>query len=114
MLCFFKEKYNLSNKKSSTMNPTINLNWNLLRGAFDGDGSFKKGVVITSMSKLWIDKIKTFYDEYNIHYTCLYDTAYRLGVYRKVDIKKIYHYLYDNQTLYLERKKKDLSRLARG
>ena len=39
-------------------------------------------------------------------------TAYRLSVYRKEDIKRIYHYLYDNQTLYLDRKKQDLSRLA--
>lgn len=109
---WFKEKYNLSNRKASTLNPGVELNWNILRGAFDGDGSFKKGVVITSISKEWIETIKKFYDTYNFHYTWIYDTGYRLAVYNKQDVRRIYHLLYDNATIYLKRKKEDLSRLA--
>ena len=88
------------------------MNWNLLRGALEGDGSLKKGVILTSHSKKWIDKISKFYDSYNIHYTIVKDSAYRLGVYKKEDIKRIYHYLYDNTTLFLDRKKTDLLRLV--
>ena len=112
LVAFFANNYGICGKKSSTMNPPIDINWNILRGVFDGDGSFKRGVVLTSNSEQWINKIKAFYDSLHIHYTCPHDTAYRLSVYRKEDIKRIYHYLYDNQTLYLDRKKQDLSRLA--
>lgn len=109
---YFKDTFGIANKKATTLNPNIELNWNILRGAYDGDGSFKKGVVITSMSKEWIYKICKFYDTHNLHYTLLYDTGYRLAIYKKEDIKKVFHYLYDNQTLYLQRKKEDLFRLA--
>lgn len=109
---YFKQTYGTANKKAASLNPNIELNWDVLRGAYDGDGSFKKGVVITSMSKLWIDKICKFYDSYDLHYTLIYDTGYRLAIYKKKDVTKVYHYLYDNQNLYLQRKKNDLSRLA--
>ena len=109
---WFSTNFHTVGKKSSTLNPNIKMNWNLLRGALEGDGSFKKGVVITSNSKSWIDKIASFYEQHDIHYTIVKDSAYRLGVYKKDDLKKIYHYLYDNTSLYLERKKTDLYRLA--
>lgn len=109
---YFENKFHTVGKKSKTLNPNVKMNWNLLRGALEGDGSFKKGVVLTSNSKKWIDKISKFYDSYNIHYTIVKDSAYRLGVYKKEDIKRIYHYLYDNTTLFLDRKKADLLRLA--
>ena len=108
---WLRRKGNFNNKSYECKIYTP-INWNILRGVFDGDGSFKRGVVLTSNSEQWINKIKAFYDSLHIHYTCSYDTAYRLSVYRKEDIKRIYHYLYDNQTLYLDRKKQDLSRLA--
>lgn len=109
---YFKENYNIESNKASSLNPSIQLNWNIMRGLYDGDGSFKKGVVITSMSEKWINKIKRFYESNNLHYTCTYDTGYRLGIYRREDIIKVFHHLYDNTDLYLERKRLDLSRLA--
>lgn len=109
---WFKEKFHISGKKSSTLNPNIIITWDLLRGALEGDGSFKKGVVLVSNSKAWIDKIVNFYESYNLHYTIVKDNSYRLGIYKKEDIKKVYHYLYDNTELYLDRKKLDLFRLA--
>jgi intein/homing endonuclease len=112
LVAYFANKYNIIGKKANTLNPDIDINWDLLRGVYDGDGSFKKGVVLTSKSKAWIDKIIEFYQKYDIHYTVTYDTAYRLSVYKKKDLKRIYHYLYDNTTMYLQRKKDDLSRLA--
>lgn len=109
---WFSINYHTVGKKSSTLNPNIEMNWNLLRGVLDGDGSFKKGVVLTSNSKKWIEKIALFYEQHDIHYTIIKDSAYRLGVYKKKDLEKIYHYLYDNTSLYLERKRADLHRLA--
>lgn len=113
LVTYFANTYGIIGKKSTSLNPEIEINWDLLRGVYDGDGSFKKGVVLTSKSKNWIDKIADFYKANNIHYTIIYDTAYRLAVYKKEDIKRIFHYLYNNSTLYLQRKKEDLSRLAR-
>lgn len=110
---YFEDNFHIVGKKSSTLNPDISLNWDLLRGILDGDGSFKKGVVLTSKSKKWIDKISSFYDIYNIHYTIIKDSAYRIGVYSRKDIIKIYHYLYDNASIWLDRKKIDLFRLAK-
>ena len=109
---WFSKNYHTVGKKASTLNPQLEMNWDLLRGTLDGDGSFKKGVVLTSKSKDWIDKIASFYDSHNLHYTIVKDSAYRLGIYKKEDIKKVYHYLYDNTDLYLARKKTDLFRLA--
>lgn len=112
LVIFFANRYNITGKKADTLNPDIDINWDLLRGVYEGDGSFKKGVVLTSKSKAWIDKIASFYDSLGIHYTIVQDTAYRLGVYKKKDLKFIYHQLYDNAPVFLQRKKDDLSRLA--
>lgn len=112
LVVFFANNYNLCGKKSSTLNPPIELNWNIMRGVYDGDGSFKKGVVVITCSEDFKNKITTFYDKYNLHYTITKDSAYRIAIYRKYDIKRVFHFLYDNQTLYLDRKKQDLSRLA--
>lgn len=110
---YFHHTYGILGKKSSTLCPNIEINWDLLRGVLDGDGSFKKGVVLTSCSKNWIDKIVSFYDKFNLHYTITKDSAYRLAIYRKEDIKRMYHYLYDNASIYLKRKQKDLYGLAK-
>lgn len=112
LVVFFANNYNICGKKSSTLNPPIALNWDIMRGVYDGDGSFKKGVVITTCSEEFKNKIIRFYDNYNLHYTVTKDSAYRIGIYRKYDITRVFHFLYDNQTLYLDRKKQDLSRLA--
>lgn len=112
LVVFFANKYNIIGKKADTLNPNIEINWDLLRGVYDGDGSFKKGVVLTSKSKAWIDKIAEFYTKHALHYTITKDSAYRLAIYRKADIKRVYHYLYDSNKVCLQRKKDDLARLA--
>lgn len=109
---YFEQIHHTVEKKSKTLNPSIEMNWDLLRGTLDGDGSFKKGVVLTSNSKEWIAKIASFYDSYNLHYTIVKDSAYRIGIYKKEDIIRVFHYLYDNAAVFLDRKKTDLYRLA--
>lgn len=110
---YFDDNFHTVGKKSSTLNPNLEMNWNILRGTLDGDGSFKKGVVLVSNSKAWIDKVSSFYDKYNLHYTIVKDSGYRLSIYKKDDIKRVYYYLYDNATVWLDRKKTDLFRLAK-
>lgn len=110
---YFANTYGIIGKKAASLDPNIELNWDLMRGLYDGDGSFKKGVVLTSKSKKLIDKVAKFYDENQLHYTITQDNAYRIAIYKKKDINKVYHLLYDNTTLYLQRKKEDLSRLAK-
>ena len=110
---WFEDKFNTIGKKASTLNPNIEMNWDLLRGTLEGDGCFKKGVALVSNSKAWVDKVATFYDSFNIHYTIVKDSAYRISIYKKEDIRRVYHYLYDNTNLYLARKKIDLMGLAK-
>ena len=110
---WFESKFNTVGKKASTLNPNIEMNWDLLRGTLEGDGCFKKGVALVSNSKAWVDKVATFYDSFNIHYTIVKDSAYRISIYKKEDIRRVYHYLYDNTNLYLARKKIDLMGLAK-
>lgn len=112
LVAFFANNYGLCGKKARTLNPPIELNWDIMRGLYDGDGSFKKGVVLTTCSEAFKDKIIKFYDSFNFHYTVTKDLAYRISIYRKCDMQKVFHFLYDNQILYLERKKQDLIRLA--
>jgi hypothetical protein len=111
---YFKNTFGIVGKKSSTLNPDIPITWDLLRGALDGDGTFKKGVVLVSNSKEWVNKIAKFYDDHKLHYTIQKSDSYRICIYKKTDLEKVYHYLYDSATIYLERKKIDLeNRLAR-
>lgn len=112
LVVFFANNYGLCGKKARILNPQIKLNWNIMRGLFDGDGSFKKGVVLTTCSESFKNRITKFYDIYGLHYTVTKDSAYRIAIYRKYDVNRVYHLLYDGQTLYLERKKQDLFRLA--
>lgn len=113
LVTYFANTFGICGKKSSTLNPPIELNWDLMRGLYDGDGSFKKGVVLTTCSEALKDKICKFYDAQNLHYTVTQDSAYRIAIYKKHDVKIVYHKLYDNAQIYLNRKKEDLKGLAK-
>ena len=106
---WFMKKFNISSTKHHNLNPSIKLNWDIIRGYFDGDGSSHKkgGLTISSSSKIWIDRLTDF-----IHTTLniepkinQYDKCYKLCIWKKEDLRKIVPCLYYNANFYLKYKK---------
>lgn len=55
---WFRDVLNIDNVKHHTLNPIIALNWDIIRGFFDGDGSSAKGEFqLKSCSKAWLERI---------------------------------------------------------
>lgn len=96
---WFNENLNVENKKHHTLNPNINLNWDIIRGYFDGDGSSSKGEwQLKSCSKIWLERIQYFINQYNIP-TLLkisYKDCWGLYAYKKSDALKIAKLMYKN------------------
>lgn len=96
--------------KALTLNPTLPITWDLLRGYFDGDGSIRlRGyhgeAKFTTGSKIWAERISQFLfdnDIYNI--ISVKGNAYDVNIYRKEESKKLYKKMYENATIYLEYK----------
>lgn len=92
-----------------------------IRGLFDGDGSIKKGNSITfqiDSSNLSILKTiqKFLLSEYNIETSITSEkktniVLYRLYCYGREKNNKLYHALYLNKELYLDRKKQKFEKL---
>ena len=62
---FLRNNFNLYPNKSKTLK-LPELNWSILRGVFDGDGSCKKEIKITTGSALFKDQLLEFFHSNNI------------------------------------------------
>lgn len=83
MYKWFVDKYKVDSKKHHTLDPNIDLNWNILRGYFDGDGNAHKngGWTITSCSFNWIKRCSEFLHNHGIRTTInSYRDCYKLSV----------------------------------
>lgn len=96
---WFNEELGIKNKKHHTLNPNYEINWDIIRGFFDGDGSSSKGEwQLKSCSKQWLERIKTFIDSFNIE-TILkvsYLDCWGLFAYKKTEATKIAQLMYSN------------------
>jgi len=106
------------------------LNRHFIRGFFDGDGCvgvskrYKNGgcgihVIFTTGSLDFLQSLQSMLTEKaNIEKFHLMKqknyNAYHLTIHRKADILKIYHYLYDNATVCLDRKKEKFEELLKA
>lgn len=106
--------YGITPKKSFTLKLKY-INWDVLRGVFDGDGSLvldiRKGLFgkfnIVSASVDFINQIKTFLNNQNIScniYLNKKDNCYKLTVGKLKDIIEVYNNMYKNATYFLDRK----------
>lgn len=95
--------FNIIPNKSLTLNPSIDLNWQILQGYFDGDGSIrirnnKYGEVkFTTGSLIWKNRIKEFLNNQGIK--CSIYTkgnAFDIAISNRRDIKKIFENFYTN------------------
>lgn len=104
---WFSDTYNIEGDKRYTLNPTIDINWDILRGYFDGDGNAHKdgGWTITSGSREWVDRVHKFLSENDIYSSINeYKNCYKLSVWRKEELNKLIPQLYNTKTFYLKYK----------
>lgn len=97
---WFNKELGIKNKKHHTLNPNCEINWDIIRGFFDGDGSSAKGEwQLKSCSKIWLERIKTYIDSFNIETTLKlsYLDCWGLFAYKKVESLKIANLMYSNK-----------------
>ena len=105
---WFMETFSVESTKHHTLNPSIEINWDIIRGYFDGDGSAHKkgGFIINSSSKIWVDRLANFISTFNIKVKInQYLECYKLCVWAKEDLKKLVPLLYSNANFYLDYKR---------
>lgn len=96
--------YDIPSNKAHTLNPKVKINWNILRGYFDGDGNAHKkgGWTITSCSLPWIEKCQKFLADNDIRSIInTYKNCYKLNVWAKDDLIKLVPKLYQDDTFKL-------------
>lgn len=97
---WFRNELNIDNVKHHTLNPPIKLNWDIIRGYFDGDGSSaKRSWQLKSCSKIWLERIQKFLDTYNIKSILKqsYLDCWGLYVYEKESLKILVPLMYNNK-----------------
>lgn len=112
---WFVETFNIPEKKALTLNPTIEIDWDILHGYFDGDGCIRltlsKGkwsryeAKITTGSKVWADRVSEFLENEGIStYISQKGTAYDVNILGKFNVEALYNKMYASNTSKLEYK----------
>ncbi len=104
--------YGITKRKSFTLKlENIDINYHLLRGIIDGDGSIQineKRICIFSASLDFVKQIESFYNKENINFKTSLPigkkSVYVITVCRNKDILKLLNNLYENASVYLDRK----------
>lgn len=105
---WFMKTFNITSTKHHNLNPNININWDIFRGYFDGDGSahIKGGLTINSSSKKWIDRLYSFLLDVGVEARInQYLECYKLCVWKKEYLNKIIPLMYNTNYFYLKYKK---------
>lgn len=97
---WFRNELKIDNTKHHTLNPPIEINWDIIRGFFDGDGSSAKGQwQLKSCSKIWLERIQNFLNSFGINSVLKksYLDCWGLFVYDKENIKKLVPLMYEHK-----------------
>jgi len=97
---WFANTLKVSTNKHHNLNPNIELNWDIIRGYFDGDGSASKGEwQLKSCSKRWLERIQEFLLSFDIKSTLKlsYLDCWGLYVRDKENLKKLVLLMYENK-----------------
>ena len=105
--------YGITPRKSSTLKINFKLNFSFLRGYIDGNGNIKQesknsiGVTIVTASKDFMNQVVEFLHNYGIT-TKVYghNSIFMIRIGKKKQLLRLYSYLYEKATVYLERKRK--------
>lgn len=97
---WFQSELGVDNVKHHTLNPKVSINWNIIRGFFDGDGSSAKGEwQLKSCSKVWLERIQSFLLSQGIKSTLKqsYLDCWGLFVYDQENIRKLVPLMYEHK-----------------
>lgn len=86
----------------------------LIRGLFDGDGCISgRTISFAGNKKMMLDVREILHNSINIAYNMIYDNTFcfHFTFSSKKDVENFYHYLYDNATIFLKRKKERFEKL---
>lgn len=112
---WFMTTFNIPVKKALTLDPSTEIDWDLLHGYFDGDGcvrlSKSRGrwnryeAKFTTGSKIWAERIQAFLREEGISsYIRAKGNAYDINIGGKVNLYYMYSKMYASNTSKLEYK----------
>lgn len=106
--------YGITDRKTYKLKLTIPITWDMLRGIIDGDGSYTKinnfGIrcSIVSASESFISQIENFLVLHEIDYSFSIEPRieplYVINIHKKTAITKLLNNIYNDATVYLERK----------
>lgn len=114
---WFMEKFSVPEKKALTLNPSIELDWDILHGYFDGDGCIRKSksrgrwdryeAKFTTGSRIWAERIKKFLEQEGIQSSIKEKgSAFDVNIYGKTNLFYLYKQMYASDTSKLEYKYK--------
>lgn len=97
---WFINELKIDTVKHHTLNPQININWDIIRGFFDGDGSSAKGTwQLKSCSKVWLERIQQFLLQHGIvsNLKVSYLDCWGLFIYDQENLRKIVQLMYKHK-----------------
>ena len=107
---WFIDTFNVSNRKALTLNPTIELDWDVVHGYFDGDGCIRlqnphKEAKFTTGSLVWAQRLQEFLSKYEIESTIKQkENAYDVNIYKASSVALLFANMYASNTSRLEYK----------
>lgn len=114
---WFINTIGMSSRKALTLNPNIELDWDILHGYFDGDGSIRRDLYrgkfqryemkFTTGSVIWKDRIVEFLNNNGVQtHISKKGNAFDIIISNKVNLYYMYTHLYMHNTSKLEYKYK--------
>ena len=95
---WFFDSIKLSTNKHHSLDPAIELNWDIVRGYFDGDGSMsaERYLSFKSCSKKWLERIQKFLADNDIKSTVKlsYKDCWGLFIYELENLEKMLELMY--------------------
>lgn len=120
---WFMETFNIPQKKALVLNPSIDIDWDILHGYFDGDGCVRLGKIknrwerheamFTTGSEIWANRIHNFLQKEGIYSSIRNKgNAYDVRINNKANLFYLYTKMYQSGTSRLEYKYKRLEALV--
>lgn len=107
---WFMDTFQVPQNKSQTLNPNISLDWDIIHGYFDGDGSVRLTGThyeckFTTGSKVWAERIQKFLQSNEIENVITKKgNAFDINIYKKSSVALLFIKMYASNTSKLEYK----------
>lgn len=112
---WFSQTFNISERKALTLNPSVEIDWDILHGYFDGDGCIRMSksrgrwnryeAKFTTGSRVWAERIQDFLRQEGIESTIKEKgSAFDVNISGKASLFYMYNMMYASGTSRLEYK----------